>query len=103
MSWKWLWLPALVIAGLVLFLFGRNRNLIGWVKTELLAIDAKAKAKKLEANTGTAQARRQVEKEHKQTIKDLDEQQRQKAEKLASDPGALAAYLVRIGSSANDL
>ena len=90
---KVLWiLPLLLVAGLLLFL---RRNPARFLRIELKAIDAAAKARKYVVKQNADVARAHVELEHKQAIEELSYEQRTKADRLRGDPVRLAKFLVR--------
>lgn len=96
MKWILIGAGALVLV-IIAFFVGKRGNPMKAVRLELDVIDAKAKAKKLLVNKDASEVRRKLEAEHKETIEAFNEEQNEQAEKLAGDPVALAAFLVRAG------
>lgn len=105
--WAWLkahWYIPLFIVGVIIgAVFSkrvRDRGaFLDQTKAELEASKAAAEALRWKAELGAEKAAAKVEAEHKAELEKLDDTQKQEAQKLRKDPGALARYLVRAGSS----
>ncbi len=95
MKWKLLVIGA-VILGVVAWLLGRRGfDPTKAVKLELDVLDAKTKTEKLLVNQEASKVRRKLEAEHKATIERFNSDQKKQAERLANDPVALSAFLIR--------
>ena len=87
-----------VVLGAVLF---RPRESPKVIKEKLSreteVIEAKKHVKLLEAKLGHQWAASRVEEKYRKELESLNEKQKQKAERLRSDPVALSAFLIRAG------
>lgn len=96
--WGWFLLVSLgAIAGAAAALLLRQPPPTEKLEKEFRAIEAAKKTAELEVEKGHELAVAKLEMEHADTIDELDEKQRAKAEKLKKDPEALARWLVKLG------
>lgn len=106
LAWAWLkahwYIPLFVVGVIIGAVFSkrvRDRGaFLDQTKAELEASSAAAEALRWKAELGAERAAAKVEAEHRAELEALDEKQKQEAEQLRKDPGALARYLVRAGS-----
>jgi hypothetical protein len=94
---KYWYIPLLFLASLAAWLLFRRNNETPFEQTsaELKAIDAEAKAEKMEAVMGHQKAKEYVEEQYREELKQLDEKQTEQAKELRDDPAKLAKFLVR--------
>jgi hypothetical protein len=65
------------------------------MEVEVDAINAKAEAKRMRAEKGTAEAVAHVEMKYREELEAMDQEGRARAKELREDPEALAAFIVR--------
>ena len=83
------------------FLMRRRATPMAQTKAELEAIRMASNVAKIEALLGAENAREVVEREYRETLGTLNEQQKKKAMELRDDPAKLAKFLVRAGNTSN--
>lgn len=94
--WYWLWAPIVILIAVGAYLLGKRRgDMSSAVSTELAALEAKLQAKRDAAEHGTQTAAEMVERTYASQLRALDEERKAEAIALRSDPGALAAFLVK--------
>jgi hypothetical protein len=93
-------LTFLLVGALIVFWPRRQKKAspLPDLSTEIRAISAEAKARRLEVELGTEHARQAVEALYKERLDALTETQKKHAETLRADPAALAAWIVRMGA-----
>jgi len=97
------WYVPFLAAGTVLsyvFLMRRRATPLAQTKAELEAIKMAANVAKIKKLLGAENAREVVENEYRETMRNLDKQQKKKAKELRNDPAKLAKFLVRASNSA---
>lgn len=88
----------LLVSSVAYLLLGKRKTSpLTQTKVELEAIRVAAETKKIETYLGTLEARKVIEDEYRETIKQLDQQKREQAQELRKDPAKLAKFLVRAG------
>lgn len=92
---KWLWLPVALVLGLFAA-YALRRNPLKQVQKELEAIEVGRKTKREVAEKGVEEARKKVETEYAEQLKQLDEESQERAQELRSDPARLAKFLIRV-------
>lgn len=95
---KYSFLIAIVGIGILLFIVSRGKAPIPDFKLEKEALDARAEADKLKATIGHEAAVEAVEHKYEESLKKLDEDQKEQAKELRKDPAKLAQWIVRVGS-----
>lgn len=93
----WGWLILLAIFGIIVcaLSLGKHRNILRNLKKEKEIIDAKASARKIKARDGLEKAKAEVEKTYADKLENLDEEQKKRAEELASQPDKLVDAILR--------
>lgn len=98
--WAWArdhaWIFAIVAVGILLLILSRGKfDFKKFYGKEKEVIDAKAEARKVQAELGAAKAAEKIKEEHKETIKKLDDAQAKRAKELENDPEKLVEALLR--------
>ena len=89
----------LVVGGAVVaWLVLRRKPPAAAIAAELEAIREETRVARVAAEQGRAEALAEVEKRYGEAKAQLEDRERQEAEKLGQDPVALARYLVRAGA-----
>ena len=102
-AWAWvrdhLWLfLAVGVAYLVWVVTRGRRDPKAVVARERQVVDAKAEARRAEADLGAEQAAEKIKADYAEKLKQLDAAQKEKADALASDPESLVEHLLRATS-----
>lgn len=101
---RWLlshwYLPFLALAGVAIFVLTRGKSIgpVVRVSKELDAIKARHDAQADEIKRGATLAKAKIQEEHKETLKRLDVEEKELADKIASekDLGKMAEMLARL-------
>lgn len=91
---RWGWLVAFVFVAVLLIVLTAG-TVRPNIKAEIAAAKADAKAEKLEAEVGHAEAVTKIENEYHETIAKLEIRQAIEAKRLRADPRALSRFLAR--------
>lgn len=92
---EWWWVIGLIALGVGVAIATKGKVLPDLDEIKKTA-KAQANAKKLQAKLGRDAALKVIKEEYAETINELDETQKQEAEKLKDDPGARARFYSRV-------
>ena len=94
---RWGWVLAFAAGAIVVFILTAGRVRPN-VKAVVAGAKAEAEATKLVSRIGRDEAKKLIEKQHEETIANLDEKERVQAAKLRDDPAARARFYARVAA-----
>ncbi|MCG8433504.1 MAG: hypothetical protein MJA83_05690 [Gammaproteobacteria bacterium] len=95
---KWWTILIAVVVGFGISILWR-RSPLQQISRELVAAEQAARVKERVARHGLVLAKAIVEADYAKSIREFDERQKKKAEKLRHDPVAMSRWLARLGKS----
>lgn len=93
--WGWVLVFVLVAIVVIVLTAGKVRPDIG---AEIQAAKAEADAEKLKAQYGREVAKRKIEEQYVETIRELDTKEREQEAKLKDDAAARAKFYARVAA-----